>query len=242
MVIPVKFTFYLCIQMTDIVGQALHDYYFEQTKSKLWINNRYGPREQMPLATYFRSEEDMPDLEWLAIEQCRGSVLDIGAGAGSHALLLQENKIEVTALEISPLAVAVMNARGVNNAVTKDIFTYNKSKYDTLLLLMNGIGLAGSIQDLKILLRHLKTLLKQHGQILFDSSDINYLYEGAEVPNDRYYGEIWYQYEYKRKKSDWFSWLYVDETTMTEIATAEGFKMEVLMDDESGQYIARLTI
>ena len=227
--------------MSDILGQALADYYFRDAKSRLWIHNRYGDKENMPVAAYFRDENDMPDLEWLALEKCDGRVLDIGAGAGGHALILQEKGLDVMAMDISPLAVEVIKARGVKNVLEADIFNFTCEKFDTLLLLMNGIGLAGDIDNLKLLLAHFKTLLKEGGQLLFDSSDIAYLYEGTTLPNDKYYGELFYQYEYKKQKSDWFPWVYVDEKTMQAIAKAAGYTMEVLLEDEFGQYLARLT-
>ena len=105
---------------------------------------------------------------------------------------------------------------------------------------MNGIGLAADLDGLKILLTHLKTLLNPGGQIIFDSSDISYLYEG-NIPTDRYYGEIDYQYQYKKLKTDWFKWLYIDEQTLLPIAVEVGFKAEILLEDEYGQYLARLT-
>lgn len=227
--------------MNDILGQALYDHLNNPSRHKLWIHNQYGPKEAMPVAAYFREEDDMPDLEWLALEQCRGKVLDIGAGAGSHTLILQEHDLEVKAIDISPLAVKVMQDRAVKQALTADIFTFNQGKYDTLLLLMNGIGLAGTFVDLKRLLHHLKTLLSPGGQLLFDSSDVAYLYEG-QLPENKYYGEITYQYEYKKEKTDWFNWLYADEHTMRKIAIEAGYQMEVLLEDEFGQYLARLTI
>jgi SAM-dependent methyltransferase len=226
--------------MSDIIGQAIYDHYHNHTKHKLWINNRYGPREEMPIATYFREEDDMPDIEWLALNECRGKVLDVGAAAGCHTLLLQERDIEVTAMDISSLAVDVMKGRGVKSALKADIFIYNQGKFDTLLLLMNGIGLAGTIEGLKQLLLHLKTQLNDGGQILFDSSDVAYVYEG-KLPDSGYYGEISYQYEYNKQKTDWFNWLYVDEITMQRIAEEIGFTMNVLLEDEFGQYLARLT-
>jgi SAM-dependent methyltransferase len=232
---------YTFVLMSDILGQALHGYHHQKAKTKLWIHNKYGPKEEMPIATYFREEDDMPDIEWLAVEQCRGKVLDIGGGAGSHALLLQEEDIEVVSIDISPLSVEVMKDRGVKNALVADIYTYNQGKYDTLLLLMNGIGLAGNIDSLKRLLTHFKTLMNEDAQLLFDSSDIAYLYEG-NFPAEGYYGEIEYQYEYNKQKTDWFSWLYVDENTMQAIAEEMGFTMEVLIEDEHGQYLARLTV
>jgi len=227
--------------MEDVLGQALYDYYHGERVGKLWIYNKYGPREQMPRNTYFRTEDEMPDLEWLALERCYGKVLDIGAGAGSQALLLQERGLDISALDISGLLVSIMEHRGLKKVIQANIFEYNSDGFDTLLLLMNGIGLAGTIKGVKTLLLHLATLINPGGQILFDSSDISYLYNG-DLPADKYYGEIDYQYAYKKNRSEWFSWLYVDETTMSSIASECGYNMEVLLDDEFGQYLARLTV
>jgi SAM-dependent methyltransferase len=165
-------------------------------------------------------------------------VLDIGAGAGSHALVLQQRGFDVTALEISALAADVMQARGVKKVVTADIFEYNDHKYDTLLLLMNGIGLTGTLSNLKTFLQHAKLLLNKGGQLLFDSSDIAYLYEGNLPDTGKYYGELSYQYQYSRQTTDWFPWLYVDEKTLTTIAKEAGYMdMEVLLEDEYQQYM-----
>lgn len=229
--------------MIDVLGQALFDYHqANQQNFGLWIHNKYGEKEEMPVEAYFREEDDMPDLEWLALNECRGTVLDIGAGAGSHALLLQERGYDVTALEISPLAAAVMRERGVKSVVETDIYKYGDAKYDTLLLLMNGIGLAGTVEGLKTLLDHLKELLHKGGQILFDSSDIAYLYEGNLPEGSEYYGELWYQYEYHGRKTDWFKWLYIDEFSLQKIVNELGYQMEVLLEDEYGQYLVRLTL
>lgn len=226
--------------MNDVLGQALYDHYHKVSPGKLWINNKYGPKEEMPITTYFRDDDNMPDIEWMALEECRGNILDIGAGAGSHSLQLQQNGFNVTAIDISPLSVQVMKDRGVAQVFEADIFTFNSGKYDTLLFMMNGIGLAGTLVQLKALLKHLKTLLNTGGQILFDSSDIAYLYED-KLPQEGYYGEIQYQYNYKKLNTEWFNWLYIDEHTLQQIATETGFNMEVLLEDEFGQYLTRLT-
>ncbi|TFF34984.1 methyltransferase domain-containing protein [Mucilaginibacter psychrotolerans] len=193
----------------------------------------------MPLDVYFRTEAEMPDLEVLALSHCRGRILDIGAGAGSHALFLQQKGADVTAMDISPLAVQLMQERGVKQAFVQDIFSYTEEKYDTLLLLMNGIGLCGNIQQLRVFLQHAKQLLNHGGQLLFDSSDIAYLYEGAP-PAGNYYGEVWYQYAYKGQKTDWFQWLYVDADTLIQIAAEEGWAIEILDEDDTDGYLARL--
>ncbi|MBS7563220.1 class I SAM-dependent methyltransferase [Mucilaginibacter sp. Bleaf8] len=228
--------------MKDILGEAVHNYHFNNTPGKLWIHNTYGPKEPMPVEAYFREEDDMPDLEWVALNECRGQVLDVGAGAGSHALILQERGFEVMALDISANSVEVMKLRGVKQAVQADIFTYSGHQFDTILLLMNGIGLAGTLSGLTQLLQHLKTLLQPGGQLLFDSSDVAYLYEGKVPAGEPYYGEISYQYEYKNQKTEWFKWLYIDEKRLTAIVEADGWDMDVLYEDEHGQYLTRLTL
>ena len=226
--------------MEDILGQALYDHFQHEKKHPLWIYNKYGPKEQMPVDVYFRDEPDMPDLEWLALERCTGHVLDIGAGTGSHALALQQRELTVTALDISPLAVWVMQQRGIKQVVEADIYKYDAGRFDTLLMLMNGIGLAATLDGLRTLLEHLKGLVNPGGQLLLDSSDVAYLYDG-KLPTDGYYGEITYRYAYKRQQSDWFKWLYADEHTLTRIAAEAGWDTEILLEDEFGQYLARLT-
>ena len=228
--------------MTDVLGQAISDYYHQSDPKKLWINNKYWNREQMPVHVYFRDEKEMSKIELMALKKCHGKILDIGAGAGSHVLWLQQKDQAVTGLEISPLACDVMRLRGVKNYIQQDIFIFEDETYDTLLLLMNGIGLTGNLTGLQRFLQHAKKLLKPGGQLLFDSSDVSYLYDGTVGLSGNYFGEIDYQYQYKKLKTDWFTWLYVDQATLQQIAFTEGWKTEFLLEDEFAQYLVRLTV
>lgn len=225
----------------DILGSALSEHYFEDKDFKLWVHDTHGPKVEMPIPIYFRDPASMPDLELTALDLCKGHTLDIGAGAGSHALYLQQKKIRVSALDISAGAVAVMKDRGVEDAFAGDIFNLEGRKYDTLLLLMNGIGLVQSIDGLHRFLRHARTLLNEDGQLLFDSSDVHYLYEDGQALPPHYYGEVRCRYEYRRQLSEWFSWLYVDRNTLSQVASEEGWHAELITEDESGQYLVRLT-
>jgi SAM-dependent methyltransferase len=225
---------------TDLPGDAIADFHFTDSPGKLWVYDDVGPRVEMNIAVYFRGREAMPELEQIALAECRGTVLDIGAGAGSHALALQEAGFDVTALEISPASVRVMKDRGVQKVLQEDIFSYSAARYDTLLLLMNGIGLAGDLDGLRALLRHFKTLLNPGGRLLFDSSDVAYLFEDGFLPDDRYYGEIHCQYGYKRQRTPMFSWLYIDFATLEKLAISEGWNCEQLFDDGNDQYLVRL--
>ena len=225
----------------DIFGQALLDYHQKDFNSKLWLHNSYGSPEEMPVDVFFRPEEEMPELELIALGASSGRILDIGAGVGSHALLLQNRGIQVTAIEISAPACRIMEDRGVTNVINDDILHFSGDRFDTLLLLMNGIGLTGSIEGLRKFLKHAMSLLNEGGSLIFDSSDISYLYEDVPLPDARYYGEISYRYEYKGQFGDWFSWLYIDADLLRDIAFREGWETEMLFDDEMDQFLVRLT-
>jgi SAM-dependent methyltransferase len=226
--------------MKDVLGTAISDFHNNTSTGKLWVHNKYGPKEEMPVDVYFRDMDSMPELEWAALHQCRGRILDIGAGAGSHALALQEMKLDISALDISPLSAAVMQARGVRNVINEDFFHLNtETVYDTLLLLMNGVGLSGTLSGLRLFLAKARTLLRPGGQLIFDSSDIAYLYDGKPPKSPEYYGEILYQYEYRRRRSDWFKWLFIDRKTLTNIATEEGWQIELIFEDPHDQYLVR---
>lgn len=228
--------------MNDVYGDFLKDYLAKGKTSTIWLHNNYAEAEEMPVEVFFRKVYEITDLEAFALRQCKGKVLDIGAGAGAITLILQKRGFDVTALEISPGAAEVMQKRGVQKIINTNIFDYQDEQYDTLLLMMNGIGFCQYLDEIERFLHHAKKLLKPEGQILFDSSDVLYLYENKKYEDDGYYGEIDYQYEYKGKKGDWFTWIYVARDIMKEIATKCGYQMEVLFDDGSDQYLARLSL
>ena len=228
--------------MKDVLGQAMHDYYFKNKTDKLWIHNNYGEPENMPVKIYFRSQNKMPKLEQMALTLCKGNVLDVGAGAGSHTLALQEEGFAVTAIDISSKAAEVMQHRGVKNIKTGDVFSYIDETFDTLLFMMNGIGFTGNTNRLRLFLQHAKTLLKPNGQLLFDSSDVAYVYDYKLPDRETYYGEITYQYEYKNERTDWFTWLYIDRHLLAQIAGEEGWKTEILGEDIWDRFLVRLTV
>ncbi len=226
--------------MQDLLGQAIYDYALEQEKGSVFIHNTYGEPDEMLVDIYFRSNKEFFDVEQKALELSNGRVLDVGAGAGALTLELQKQKVEVDALEISELASKVMYLQGVKAIITGNVYDYSTPEpYDTVLLMMNTIGLVGELKNLEAFFIKLKSLLKPDGQILFDSSDISYLYEN-ELPSDKYHGEMDYQYEYGGKKGEWFKWLYVDFDMAKEKAKEAGVLLElVFKNEETGQYLAK---
>lgn len=195
----------------------------------------------MPVNWFFRDEEDFPTLEVNALQYCQGRVLDIGAGAGSHALYLQQRGADVTALEVSPQASWIMSQRGVRQVQCTDYRHYQDlQRFDTILLLMNGIGIIGKLSALADFLAHMQRLLRPGGQLLFDSSNIAYLYENEPLPTDRYYGEVRFRFEYRGQQGPWFDWVYVDQQTLREAAQRLGWQATVLFEDAHDQFLVQM--
>ncbi|MFT6969609.1 MAG: SAM-dependent methyltransferase [Roseivirga sp.] len=224
----------------DIYGKALKDYQSGVEDQSLILNTSYGEAEEMPVWYFFRGYEEMPEMEQMALSIADGDILDIGAGAGCHALVLQQMNKEVTAIDTSEVAVEIMQNDGLKRAVKADFFEYQGGQYDTMIMLMNGIGLVGTLDGFRQFLNHAKKLLKPEGQLIFDTSDIKYLYEGKALPKDKYYGEVSFQYEYQGIKGEWFDWIYIDENTLEDVAEECGWFVYYLHKDENDQYLVRM--
>ncbi len=231
----------------DPIGQAIHNYYFYSDKEFLGVDSNYTENEEIDPARFFRKFNEMPDLEKTALGLCQGRVLDVGAGAGSHSLELQARGFDVTALDKSELAVGVMLQRGVSKVILEDINRFNSDHFDSILLLMNGAGIAGTTEGLKKLLNHLKSLLAPGGQILLDSTDISYLFEEedgsvwVDLASGDYYGEMTYTVTYKKNITATFPWLFVDFETLSDIAAACGFSCKLAGEGADNDFLAKLS-
>ena len=229
----------------DVVGAALLDFFNDKYSTDITVMSSISEDDVIGVPYLFRLEKELPELESLALTYCQGKTLDVGAGSGCHSIILKEQGIDVTAIDISKGAVEVINKRGVNAECIN--FFDVQEKYDTLLFLMNGLGLSGDLNGLSAFLKKAKSLLNSNGQILLDSSDIKYMFEEDDGSvwvdlNKSYYGEVTYQMQYKDIITDKFKWLFVDFEKLREVATSVGLKTERLFEDEYNQYLVKLTV
>lgn len=233
-------------EQEDPMGAAIHDYFRQGKSAQLKVLSSLFDDDEMPVAHLFRSYHEMPPLEQRALNEARGKVLDVGAGAGCHALALQERGLDVTAVDISPLSCETMKERGVANVECVNIFNQRfQERFDTLLLLMNGTGIAGKLSRLPQLLSRLKQLMNPGAQILIDSSDLRYVYEDEDGVLDvdldgAYYGEVDYQMTYRNIKGKSFDWLYADSVVLAESCRQCGLKCEILAQGNHYDYLARI--
>lgn len=234
--------------MKDLFGQAIFDFETNNNPEDLITSTSISEEDEMSVAYLFRSLAEMPKIEQKALEIAKGKVLDIGCGAGSHSLYLQnERGLDVTAIDISEKAIETCQLRGIKKASVQNFMQLENQKYDTILLMMNGTGICGKLKRLPVFLNKLKSLLAPNGQILIDSSDIIYMFdedeEGAyEVPANGYYGELVFEVSYKGQKEQPLDWLYLDYNTLQNAAFANGLQAELILEGEHYDYLARLTI
>jgi SAM-dependent methyltransferase len=219
-------------------GRALRDFLAGRTDAEVVVRDAEGEEERTPVRVFFRGPKEFSALDAAALDLCRGRVLDVGAGAGCHALELQTRGVAVTAIDVSPDAVAVMRRRGVRDVRRADVFAWDGERFDTVLILMNGIGLAGSLQGLDRFLTEAPRLLGTGGQVLLDSFD-----PGPPEPgrSRRYPGEMRFQLEYDGVRGAPYDFLFLDYATLRRHARAAGWRCDSIWQEAEGHYLARLT-
>jgi SAM-dependent methyltransferase len=234
--------------MKDLFGKAIIDYQTNNSPEDIITETSISEADEMPVSYLFRSYNEMPVLEQKALQLAKGCVLDVGCGAGSHTLALQnERKLEVAAIDISENAVRACQLRGIENVKVANILDLDEeNKFDTILLLMNGTGIFGTLKETNKYLQKLKSLLNEGGQILIDSSDLIYMYDQDEdgaycIPAEGYYGELTFTVQYKGETEDTFPWLYLDYNTLQNAAIANGLQCELLLEGEHFDYLAKLS-
>ena len=233
----------------DIFGKAISAYYENADETDITVTSPDFDDDVIPVPYLFRSYKEMPKLEQKALQLCRGRVLDVGCGAGSHSLYLQEErKLEVVGIDTSAGAIDVCRSRGISDARNIAFEELSEEKFDTVLLLMNGTGIVGKMKFLDRFFGRLKGLLSKDGQVLIDSSDLIYLFDADEdggvwVDSSKgYYGELTYRLSYKGETSNSFDWLYLDFESLSLAATKNGFNCEKVFEGEHYDFLARLNI
>lgn len=235
--------------MKDLFGKAIFDFYTNNSPEDIITETSISEEDEMSVEYLFRTYDEMPKIEQKALQLAYGKILDVGCGAGSHALSLQnERNLEVMAIDISEKAIETAILRGIKNAQVNNILDYEGEKFDTILVLMNGTGIFGKLKNCNQYLSKLKSLLNQGGQILIDSSDIIYMFDededgGKWIPSENdYYGELVFNITYKGEKEQPFDWLYLDYNTLQNAAIANGLKCELILEGAHYDYLAKLSI
>lgn len=233
--------------MTDIFGLAIEDFHNGVKDGVIQVDTNLTEGEELSVPYLFRTETEIPEWEQIALDKVNGVVLDVGACAGCHSNILRDRGFQVNPIDISPIAMEKLRDQGFP-ARQIDFFELQNESYDTILLLMNGLGLMKTVDRLSIFLKHAKSLLNKGGQILLESSDIIYMFEDEDGSylidiNGEYYGQMEYTLSYKDHTAEPFPWLYLSFDLLKDAAETEGFTVELLYQDhEAGNYLASCSI
>ncbi|MEN9876140.1 MAG: hypothetical protein RLZZ529_1137 [Bacteroidota bacterium] len=233
--------------MKDLFGKAILDFQTNSSPENMITSTSISDEDEMEVAYLFRSFAEMPTLEQKALQLTKGRTLEVGCGAGSHGLYLQNKRnIDVHSIDISENAIQACSLRGLKNTQVIDVLNIENEKYDTILLLMNGTGIFETLERTPIYLQKLKSLLNPNGQILIDSSDIIYMFDededgGKWIPSDTYYGELTFTVQYKNETETSFPWLYMDYNTLQNAAIANGLQCQLVLEGDHFDFLAQLT-
>ena len=232
--------------MNDPMGAAIHDFYVNGKADTLVVRSSMFDDDEIPVKDLFRGFEQMPALERAALNMAQGRVLDVGAGSGCHSVALKAMGKESVAIDISALSVKVMKDRGLDAREVNFFDEAFDEKFDTVLMLMNGTGIIGRLENMQQFFEALGRLLAEGGSALIDSSDLRYLYEDEDGSfevdlADEYYGLVDYQMQYKNIVGESFDWLYVDFDTLSFYAEQNGFVAEIVAEGEHYDYLAKVT-
>ena len=229
------------------MGRAIYEYHKYGKADDVIVHSSMFDDDVIPVETLYRAFDQMPALEQKALELATGDILDVGAGSGCHSLALKEMGKNSVAVEISSLSVEVMKERGVDARLVNFYDSSFTETYDTILMLMNGTGIIGNLDNIQTFFSRIKQLLKPGGSLLIDSSDLSYLYEEEDGSlmidlADDYYGLVDFQMQYKDSMGEPFDWLYLDFNTLSYYAEESGFTAELIEEGEYYDYLARLTL
>lgn len=224
----------------DVLGSAIESFHLknDDTPIRVFINKNEEP--EMYPSVFFRRYKNMLKYEKTALRESKGKILDLGCGAGCHSLYLQEKGFDVLAVEVSEKSAEVAAQRGVKNVIQEDWRNLKLKSFDTVLVLMNGMGLSQSPAELKLLFRKLKSFLSPNGTILIDSTDVTYAKADWPILDTEYFGKVQFELKYKGK-TQCFPWLFVDFETAIKTAKSVRLKVEVLEKARNGHFLLRLS-
>lgn len=197
---------------------------------------------------YFSEYRQWSPLEKRAIKLVKGRVLDIGCGAGRHALYLQEKGFDVTGIDNSPGAIRVCKLRGLKKALVRPISDVDKFKpasFDTIIMMGNNFGLFGSFENARTILKKFARITAPDARIVAKTlnpyktdNPLHPPYHRANRRRGRMGGQIRMRVRYGKAVGEWFDYLFVSPEEMREILSDTDWCIGELLNAEEANYVA----
>lgn len=233
----------------DAFGRALYDAWRGRGRGYHIVEREDGLLDAMESKPYFRPPAAWESFERQAMRYARGRVLDIGCGAGRHALYLQQRGLDVLGTDISPLAVRVARARGLRRAkvIAATQIPISWGPFDTILMLGNNFGLLQNRVRGRGMLRRFHRITTEKGRILAGERDP---YLRAPAEHRRYHrwnrrrgrmgGQIRLRVRYRAYATPWSDYLFLSRSELREIVQGTGWRVVTFLPPRGALYIAVL--
>ncbi len=217
----------------DLFAEALWKLH-ETGRATLHIERADRFRDTEDLDWYLTNYAGFPNYEKQALKYARGRVLDIGCGAGRHALVLQRRGLRVTAVDRSPRMIALARTRGVKNARVVDAcgkLPFRASEFDTVVLFGNNLAICGTPAKFRRMLRELHRVTSKQARILGTTrmpnttDPIHRRYLTQNVKRGRAVGQIRLRLAMDDRRGPWFDLLLLSPTDLVQLAAKEGWEL-----------------
>ena len=200
------------------------------------------------LGHYFSDYKDWPRAEKKIISFARGRVLDIGCGAGRHAIYLQDRGLDVTGIDVFPGAIKVSKARGLKKALVRrieDISKFKPHSFDTVLMMGNNFGLFGGPARAKRLLKSLAIITSDDAQIIagtrnpYGTTVREHLrYHRFNKQRGRMPGQLRIRARFGSAIGGWFDYLLVSPQEMEKIFDGSEWTIKSFYGNTENSYFA----
>jgi len=197
---------------------------------------------------YFSEYRQWSPLEKRAIKLARGRILDVGCGAGRHALYLQAKGFDVVGIDNSPGAIRVCKLRGLKRAIVRpinDVDKFKPNSFDTIIMMGNNFGLFGSFENARAILKKFARITAPDARIIAKTLDpyktdnpLHLSYLQLNRRHGRLGGQIRMRVRYGATIGDWFDYLFVSPEEMREILHGTDWQIEELLNAEEANYVA----
>ena len=229
----------------DAFGQMLWSCHSEGEAFEV-IERDDGYVDAVPAKGYFAGYEAWRPMEQAAMAFVTGSVLDIGVGAGRHALHLQAKGFDVLGIDISPLAIQVCKKRGLRRAEVVPIedVDFRPNSVNTILMLGNNFGLFGDRKKARALLRVFHEMTTESASIIAETRDpyrtdnpAHREYHEFNKSRGRMSGQLRIRHRFRKYVGRWIDYLMVSKAEMQQILRGTAWKAHEVLESSDAQYI-----
>ncbi|MCW4014860.1 MAG: class I SAM-dependent methyltransferase [Candidatus Bathyarchaeota archaeon] len=230
----------------DAFGQMLMAYYQGRDVCET-IERDDGLTNTIIAKGYFSGYENWHPIEQKAMEFVTGNILDVGCGAGRHALYLQKKGFDTLGIDVSPLAIKVCKLRGLKQAKVMSIenIDFEPSSFDTVIMMGNNFGLLGSLGNARRLLKKFYNMTSENALIVADTRDPyqtedpdHLAYHVLNKKKGRMSGQVRIRTRFETYVSGWFDYLMVSKKEMLDVIKGTWWTVREFIDSGDSKYVA----